>query len=383
MRNRKLRNAIRTTSVAAALGLAASSVSAIEVNAGDYDIDVYGYARLNASYDIDNDIASSTRAGDFTNLTTDTGNDGHFGADAFQSQLGVNVTTPQDVNIVVLGDFRGSGGGEFRLREAYGEYRGVLAGRTWSNFTGFVSFTPTLDFDSVPGLSGQQDLVTQVRYTTGPFSFSLEENYFPALLDAPTDAKSSLPTVTARLNDSAGAFSYSAAVLLQQIAFDEGNSGGQSDDSAVGYATFVEGALALNDMFTIRGSLTYTDGGNNHLYRAGDIGFGGEVAYVDGNGDLETISGYGGSAGVSADLGGGRSVNLSYGLAKVDLDDANNAGINVNDKSETNSAVMVNYQWMPVDRVTMGVEYAFFEREDFGGQDGEASRLLFAAQYDF
>ncbi|WP_339806950.1 hypothetical protein [uncultured Marinobacter sp.] len=64
MRNHKSRNAIRTTSVAAALGLAASSVSAIEVNAGDYDIDVYGYARLNASYDIDNDIASSTRAGE-------------------------------------------------------------------------------------------------------------------------------------------------------------------------------------------------------------------------------------------------------------------------------------------------------------------------------
>lgn len=383
MRNHKLRNAIRTTSVAAALGLAASSVSAIEFSAGGYDADVFGYARLNASYDFDNDIASSTRAGDFSNLSTDTGNDGHFGADAFQSRLGVSVTTPQDVKIFVLGDFRGSGGGGFRLREAYGEYKGFLAGRTWSNFTGFVSFTPTLDFDSVPGLSGQLDLVTQVRYTTGPFSFSLEDNYFPTLLDAPADAKNSLPTATARFNNSVGAFSYAAAVLLQQIEFDEGNSGGQTDDTAFGYATFIEGALELNDVFTIRGSLTYTDGGNNHLYRAGDSGFGGEVAYVDGSGSLETISGYGGSAGISANLGGGRSVNLSYGLAKVDLDDANDAGINVDNKSETNSAVMLNYQWTPVQNVTMGVEYAFFEREDYGGQDGDASRLLFAAQYDF
>jgi hypothetical protein len=107
------------------------------------------------------------------------------------------------------------------------------------------------------------------------------------------------------------------------------------------------------------------------------------VAYVDGNGDLETIEGYGGSVGASANLGNGRSINLSYGLAKIDWDDADADGVAVDGKSETNQAVMLNYQWTPVENVTMGVEYARFERENYDGADGDANRIMFASFYNF
>ncbi|EON93213.1 hypothetical protein MARLIPOL_04235 [Marinobacter lipolyticus SM19] len=379
MQSNKLRMAIRATAAAAVLGVAGQA-GAVSFNAGDYEMSVYGYARLNASYDVDSDQALSTRSGSFDGLVNnDDAPDGHFGADAFQSRIGVTTMTPQGVKINVEGDFRGSGGGSLRLRHAYGEYNGVLMGQTWSNFTSFVGNTATLDFDSMPGAAGYQARTAQARYTSGPLSIALEEPNSSFVSDAANLAqKDALPALTARLEDSAGGMSYSAAVLAHQVGYDTGSD----DESAVGFATFVAAKMALSDMITVQGSLSYTDGANSYLYRSGD-NFGAASAYVDGSGDVETISGYGGTIGAGIDLGGGRSVNIGYGLVEVDWDDAEDDGVAVADQSETNSAAMANYKWTPVQNVMMGVEYQFLKRENVSGDDGDASRILFAAQYNF
>jgi len=122
-----------------------------------------------------------------------------------------------------------------------------------------------------------------------------------------------MPALTARLEDSAGNLSYSAAVLAQQVGFDSDTS----DSSSFGFATFVAGKIALSDMITIQGTLSYTDGASNYLYRSGVAS-----AYVDTNDDVETITGYGGSVGAGFNLGDGRSINIGYGMTEVDLDDA-------------------------------------------------------------
>src|SRR5690554_7491429 len=173
MQNNKLRMAIRATAVIAAFG-AAGQASAVNFNVNDYEVSVYGYARLNASYDIDEDVSASTRSGSFDAINTSgsDGADGHFGADAVQSRLGFKTVSPEGVSVTVEGYFRG---GSLRLRDAFGEYNGVLMGQTWSNFNSFVGNTSTLDFDSLPGLAGLQGRVAQARYTTGPLSFSLEQ----------------------------------------------------------------------------------------------------------------------------------------------------------------------------------------------------------------
>jgi hypothetical protein len=44
---------------------------------------------------------------------------------------------------------------------------------------------------------------------------------------------------------------------------------------------------------------------------------------------------------------------------------------------------MANYKWTPVKNVMMGVEYQYGMKEAQNGDDGDASRLLFAAQYNF
>ena len=81
-------------------------------------------------------------------------------------------------------------------------------------------------------------------------------------------------------------------------------------------------------------------------------------------------------------------------MVEVDWDDARNdlggttildpeTGATINDKQETNTMAMINYQWSPVKAVTMGVEYSYFMVDEVDGDDGDASRLLFAAQYNF
>jgi len=175
-RKNQLTLAIRAAAVAGALGVAGQA-SAFTLNVGDdIEASLYGYARLNMSYDFNDDRAVSTRAGSFK----PSGNpdaEGHFGADVQQSRIGVKVKHTSGVMINVEGDFRGSGNsaGSLRMRHAYGTYKGILAGRTWSNFTSFVGNTPTLDFDSLAGTAGSQDRTEQVRYTTGAFSFSVED----------------------------------------------------------------------------------------------------------------------------------------------------------------------------------------------------------------
>lgn len=388
MQSNKLRIAIRATAAAAVFGVAGQA-GAVSFTAGDYDMAVYGYARFNASYDIDENIAASTQSGSFGKINVGAAEDneatGFFGADAVQSRLGVKATSPEGVMVNIEGDFRP---GNLRLRHAYGSYNGILAGQTWSNFTSFVGNTSTLDFDSLPGAAGYQSRTAQIRYTSGPLSISAEDPK-NSIYDSPlafddgvtAATKDGMPALTARLEDSAGGLSYSAAVLAQQVGYDTGTL----DDSSFGFATFVAGKMAVTDMITIQGSLSYTDGANSYLYRSGDD-YGGVSAYINpNNGNVETISGYGGTIGTGINLGGGRSINIGYGMVTMDWGNAEDdlGAATVAGETETNSSIMANYKWTPVKNVMMGVEYGYFKTETVGGDDGDANRLMFAAQYNF
>jgi len=389
MQSNKLRMAIRATAATVVLSVAGQA-NALTLNVGDdIEASLYGYARLNMSYDLNGERALSTRSGSFAPSANEDV-EGHFGADVQQSRIGVKVKHASGVAITVEGDFRGSGNsaGSLRVRHAFGEYNGFMAGRNWSNYNSFVGYTPTLDFDSLAGAAGTQDRAEQIRYTTGPMSFSLEDPGSQDTLDFEIDeeeetqfisgdGRTSMPAFTARFEESAGNLSYSAAAVVNQVTVDDGTN----DDSAIGYATFGALKLKLNDMFSVQGAVNYSDGANGYLYRSGND-FYGASAYLDGN-SVETIKGYSGSVGVSMELGGGRSINLGYGITTLDLDDAVSAGAAGAGAAETNQNVLFNYMWTPVQNVMLGVEYGYFDQETHGGNSSDANRLLFAAQYNF
>ncbi|MBL1272839.1 MAG: hypothetical protein COB25_010350 [Oceanospirillales bacterium] len=393
MKRSKLGTSIQAATSLLILGVAGpASAMKIVGNADDMSelknvsVEIYGYARLNASYDIDEEIALGARTGDFSQINTgsDEANEagGNFGADAFQSRIGVLTTHPSGLKVKVEGDFETNGNG-FRLRHAYGEYKGVLAGRNWSNYTSFVGSTPTIDFDGLPGNAGNQFRTAQVRYTTGPLSVSLEEPLsYNGLVDGAGGGseKESLPLVSVRWEDSAGALSYSTAGFLRQVGYDTG----AQDDSAIAYGAFGAVTFGVTGALNLHAVINYTNGSNTNLYRSGE-NYGAEDGYVDSSGSLELISGYGATIGMSYDLGGGRSINGGAGMTNVDWDDAlaDLGATTINNKHEKNTSVLINYQWAPVESVTMGVEYGYYMVDEVDGDDGDASRLLFAAQYNF
>lgn len=373
MKIKNMRSMLQTAGALVVFG-AAGQVCAVEIDAGDIKTSIYGFARLNMSYDIDDNRAVSTQAGSFSQADPDI--KGHFGADVKQSRLGVKVQHASGVKIVVEGDFRGAGNsaGSLRMRHAYGEYNGFMAGRNWSNFNSFVGWTPTLDFDSLAGNAGSFNRSSQVRYTTGALSVALEN---PSAIIQGGTGKTSTPAFTARVEDSVGDLSYSFAGLLNRISSDDGTV----EDSQIAYGVFGAAKFNINDMVSIQGALTYTDGANSYLWRSGSNYYGAS-AYLNGD-SLETIAGYGGQIGVSIGLGDGRGVKVGYGTTTLDLDDAVADGALTGADAETNQNAFVNYTWTPVKNVMMGIEYGFFDQESQGGDSSDANRLLFAAQYNF
>ena len=365
------------------LGLA-SQANAFEVRAGDYNASIYGYARLNASYDIDEDIAVGTgaRSGDYRKITKGSrkGAKGHFDADAMQSRIGVLTTSPEGVKINVEGDFRTSTS-TLRLRHAYGEYNGFLMGQTWSNYGSLIGTTPGLEFDQIIASAGYVGRTAQVRYTTGPFSIAAEKP-LSSILDnsgsTTTDKKDSSPSLTARFSSSVGNLSYTAATIARQLSVDDGIN----DDSVIGFGVFGAAKLAVTDTLRIQGAINYSDGVNQYLWRSG-TNYGAADAYMKSDGSLETISGFGGTIGASLKVGPG-TISAGYGMTQVDWDDAKKDGVTgAATQNKRNTMSMLNYQWSPVKAVTLGVQYTYLRAELENGDDGDANRLLFGASYSF
>ncbi|MDI9244412.1 hypothetical protein [Marinobacter sp. CHS3-4] len=382
MKCSKLSIAIRTSATLAAFCIAGHA-SAVELNTGNYKTSLYGFARFAAAIDLDEDISAGGRAGDFSKITVGNGetSDGHFGADATGSRLGVVVTSPEEVTVRIEMDFDRDGTITPRLRRAYGEYKGVLLGQEWSNFHSFVGNPSILDWDSLPGRAGLQGRIAQARYTTGSLSFSVEDDTSRGsdnIANAAGD-KVGLPVFTARLEDGSGGMKYSAAALVKQVSYD--NAAG-NDDSAIGFAAFLAGSVALSDMISVMGSASFSDGAANYIYRSGE-NFGGFEAYADANGDLETIAAYGANIGAKVSLGDGRSINIGYGMTMKDLDDGVEDAAIPATSVETNSMLAINYQWMPVKSVNMGVEFARLSTENQNDDDGDANRIMFVGQYNF
>ncbi|NAW34121.1 DcaP family trimeric outer membrane transporter [Halomonas alimentaria] len=384
---------------ASALALAVASAShAVDFEVGDTKASVYGYAKLDIIYDVDADLGNSIG---HKNIALDgkESQDGHFNMHAYQSRIGFQTTTPvsgSDLVTRIEGDFYGDGGGSFRLRHAYGSWGGILAGQTWTNFYGFVAGTPTVDFTGPPGV-GNQARQPQLRYTTGNFSMAIED---PDTLGGSEDtinatqvsedvAKSQLPDVTARYTDTSGPFKYSASAVLRHLEYDADadTTATVDDDSAFGWGIALEGAMDVTEALTLRAGVTHGDGIGGYMNVSPQT----SPAYLDTNGDLETLESTGGTIGASIKAGPG-AINASYNVSTVDLDDANNTGTDSNGNpignytdsaNDTFETAYLNYIWSPAERIKYGIEASWSSRETKGGEDGDAVRIQGMVMYSF
>jgi hypothetical protein len=370
--------------------MAPPAAFAFEINAGDTTANVYGFAKLDIIQDLDADLGNAVNP---ARIRPDgqSGPEGHSTLHAYQSRFGIATTTPTpsgELTTRIEGDFFGSGGGEFRLRHAYGEWNGLLGGQTKTNFGSdrFIGFTPTVDFNGQVG-QAQLGRLAQLRYNRGGFAAALEDpsGFIGAStlpLDEANTSKSRLPHLTLRYHGGKDAFQYVTSAMLREIEFYRGAD--DSSDRTLGWGLALETSLALGETVKVQGAVVHGDGIGNYLYGNPALASGVGAGYLDGNGQAQAITATGGVLGLSARVGPG-SLNLAYGIATADLDDALADGAihpaaGADDRWEN---LFVNYIWSPVHNVSYGIEAGYHQRGTARGESGDAVRLQGMVMYRF
>lgn len=382
MHHKKINNS-ELSAVATVLMLATGSVSAIELDVSGMEASVYGYAKLDMIYDVDAYIGP-TVTHRLISLDGEEGAEGHANLHAFQSRLGFKTSTSiagSTLNTTIEGDFYGGGGGQLRLRHAYGEWNGILAGQTWTNFGGFLGYTPVVDFTALFG-QGNITRQPQLRYTSGGFSVALEDpgniGSNVDMTNSPNAAdqlKNGYPDLTLRYGNRFGVINFGVSTVLREVAYH--NSESNSDESVLGWGVNLEALSKVTETLTIRGAVTHGDGLGGYLY-----GSPSGAGFIDASGSVEGIKGIGGTVGMTISVGPG-NVNVAYGIASVDLDDAVGQGAMSSQATDRAESVYLNYIWSPARPISYGVEVGYHSRGTQSGEEGDAVRLQGMVQYAF
>ncbi|WP_416140942.1 hypothetical protein ACM26W_05545 [Halomonas sp. HK25] len=243
-----------------------------------------------------------------------------------------------------------------------------------------------MDFNGQVG-QAQLGRLAQLRYSLGGFAVALEDpsGFIGAStlpLDEANTSKSRLPHLTLRYHGGTDTFQYASSAMLREIEFYRGAD--DSTDRTLGWGLALEASLALGEAVKVQGAVVHGDGIGNYLYGNPALASGVGAGYLDSSGQAQSISATGGVLGLSARVGPG-SLNLAYGIATADIDDAIaddaiHPQAPADDRWET---LFVNYMWSPVQNVTYGVEAGYHQRETARGDSGDAVRLQGMVMYRF
>jgi len=193
---------IVTTALAAMLALPSAAATApgyFNIPGTDTSISIYGYAALDATYDLVGTVPPQSAGISMYNSIIDgpgtvpgAYHDHSFELSAQRSRLGFRTTTPTDLGdmqVRVEGDFLGKNGGsgpsnrgDFRIRQAYGEVGGFLLGQTDSLFVDPAAYPDVVDADMAVGSWTTFTRWAQARYTYSPsknlaLAVSVEDPY--------------------------------------------------------------------------------------------------------------------------------------------------------------------------------------------------------------
>jgi hypothetical protein len=300
---------------------------------------------------------------------------GNSNLHAKESRLSLDIRGPVDgheLRMYFETDFYGANS-VLRLRQAYGTYRGWLAGQAWSTFVDEDNLPRTIDFESPTAFASIRQ--AQLRYTwrAGAASWSA----------AVEDNKSTVEVVSGI----SGTTEFPSPDFVGRVRFDIGSGHIQTAgfvgaarfrlfDDIPETATLWGWTLSANfgtvGRDTAYGVVTFGDGIGR--YR------GGTAAVLDANGELHAVR-------VVAVMGGYEhfwsprwSTNAVYSTGKAYdepfiPDDFN--------RRLTYGAVNLLY-WFLGDRGWMGVEYLYGRREIFRGvpDSGTAHRVQYAVRFN-
>jgi hypothetical protein len=320
---------------------------------------------------------------------------------ASQTRFNVEVreqTSRGQLRAFLEGDFEG-GDDTFRLRHAFGQYRSMLAGKTWSTFMDVDARPEEVDFEGINGevLARQ----TQIRFFP---SVGRDYRLKVSLEDPDTDIENGtgsrgapdLVASVARLPlGELGSFNYRLAFVLRNLEgteVDEDNF--DPDDptqtrNATGWGISTSGRsdlTRLGEGNALLWQLTYGKGVGRYLNDLNTIG-GGDAVF-DPDGDLRPLEVFGGYVSYRhhwpmrwrwmQDWPGILRSNLTASVVWID-------NFDFQEDKDYHSTVRIsgNLLYFPTSNVRIGAELLWGRRENKDKTKGDATQLQLSARYNF
>jgi len=370
--------------LASAALLTVMSAQAVTLNAGDTKVKIGGYIKLDALWSSFDDNVDTGSAREFyvpgaTPVTSGPSNN-YFDMHAKQTRIhlgtesnvgGKKLKSYFEIDFMTQtnGTEVATNGWSPELRHAFFEYDKWLFGQTWSTFMNVAALPESVDFiGNTDGTIFVRQ--AQIRYTKGPWQFSIEN---PETIVAGTGGTddNELPDFVARYNLKNNDLSLTLAGLLRQLTINDGTT----NDSATGWGISVTGKYMIgkND---IRFGLN--TGGGLGRYLA--LGTSADAA-IDANNQVEAIDSLGLFASYRHHWNQKWRSSFIYSVLDVD-NNTNLTGIGGNTTKGTSSGrANLMFEW--AKNLTLGGELTLANREVESGADGDLTRLQFMAMYKF
>ena len=305
-----------------------------------------------------------------------------FYLQATQTRIGFELSRVTTGGVVfgrIEADFRGQGN-TFRLRHAYGEYKYFLAGQTWSTFSDVEALPVTVDLEGPPSS-------TTVRTPQARYSATVNDSMSWAVaIEAPLaditnpdstvgDAYQGFGDITARARLTSDWGHLQMAAVLRTLSA-KGSEG--ETDFLPGLGAMLSGRsqVAERDAF-----LFQAVGGLAISRFVGSLGGKGlDLLYNPFSGRFEQMLSYGGFVTWNHQrlFDMNLETNLTGGYLGVQNKDFQPA-----DAYKNSQYVSANVFWVFTEGGRTGVEFSWGRRTNKDGERGTATRLSFAAYFDF
>jgi hypothetical protein len=256
------------------------------------------------------------------------------------------------------------------LRQAYVSWNNWLAGQTWSNFQDTAALPDAVDF---VGTTDGTIFVrqAQVRYTKGAWSFSAENPQttvtpYQSLTGRFNSGDNVMPDLTARWLKKGDWGHFTVAGMLRQFKY--------LDETATGGAVSVSGKFN----FGKNDDLRYMVNAGSGIGRYMAFGLGSDT-FLDADGDLEPLDGYGAFVAWRHVFNPKLRGNLMYSAAHFD-NDASLTGFGVTERAQSYHANLI---YSPFPKLDVGAELSWGQRSLEDDREGDLTRVHTSVKYSF
>ena len=289
------------------------------------------------------------------------------------AKLGTYVE--MDFQLSPGGDERVSNSWNPRMRHAFVTYNKWLFGQTWQTFYNVGTNPENLDFvgPADGSLFGRQ---LQVRYTTGPWMFALEN---PETTITPFGGggriiadDNLMPEMVVRYNLKRDWGIFSVAGMLRQLSYED-NAAGIDDDTS-GWGISLAGKHKVGARDEIKWMFSTGSGLGRYIGLNTSNG-----AVLDAAGNLNTIDSWGAYASYRHIWNDQWRSNLTPSYLAID-NDTSLTGMGV---TKDVASIRVNLIYSPQPKLDFGIEFMMANREIETGADGDLTRVQFSAKYAY